>query len=73
MGEKNLVMTVHIDKLPIAFMPNTGDPISVGACPPDTIAQTIWDHDVGGEPIQRRQLAHSALALEVLASERVGL
>ena len=72
--ERNLVMSVHIDKLLVAFVPNSGDPISVGACQQDTTTQTIWQQGVGGEPVQRHQLAHRAFALDVLvASAHVGM
>ena len=62
--ERNALMSVHIDKLPLALGPNSGDPISIGTYP--LLTHTIREHSVGGEHVQQRQLACRALALEVL-------
>ena len=53
--ERNRVTSVHVDKLQAAFEACRGDAISIGAN--SLIINTVWDHSIGGEPVQRRKLA----------------
>lgn len=62
--ERNLAMSVHVAKLQLASEASRGNPISIGAYPlPRSIA---WYHSIGGEPVQRQQLAREAINFEVM-------
>jgi hypothetical protein len=53
--------SVHIDKLPVLGGANSGDPISIRPFP--KLTQTIWQHNIEGEPVQQCELAQGTLAL----------
>ena len=52
--------SVHIEKFPLEA--NPGDPVSIAAYP--RRIGIPWQHNIEGEPIQRRQLARDALTFQ---------
>jgi hypothetical protein len=61
-GERNLAMTVHVDKFPLASKAIYGDPISIGAYQLLKTTVWYWYHNIIGESVQQHQLAHEALS-----------